>query len=345
LNNIYRGALIGCGYASRYHLNAWERIEDAEIVALSSRNRTNVEKRANEFSVPTVYTDYKKMLHTESLDFVDIATPPAVHLEMVREAAEQGLHVLCQKPIASTLSELREMIRICDKAGVTFIVNENGRFQPWYRKMKTLLEKKVIGRPFYANFTSRARMTLPTMDAGEQTSLFSKMPQLVLHELGVHFLDTLRYLFGEATDMFAQTRQISPHIAGEDLAMLMVQFGDIVATVDMSWASLPMWKAGSGGSWAEVRLEGEEGTLHLQKDGLLRLITDNGEESYPFTPDTELVGYQNAQQHFIDCLRSGADSEISGTATLKTMELVFGAYDAAAHSRIYKVGIDIDRLK
>lgn len=341
---VYRGALIGCGYASWFQLTAWSRIENVEIVALASRRRENAQRRAIEFNIPAIYTDYRQMLDAEALDFVDIATPPIVHLEMISEAAKRGLQVLCQKPIASTLAELREMIRICDEAGVTFIVNENGRFQPWYRQMKKLLDAGAIGRPFYANFTSRARMTLPTMDAGGQTDLFSKMSQLVLYELGVHFLDTLRYLFGEATSVYAQTRRISPHIAGEDLATLTLQIGEIVAAVDMSWVSLPAWEAGQGGSWAEVRLEGERGTLHLQKDGLLRLITDDGQEVYPFPLDSEVKGYQNAQQHFVDCLRSGAEAEISGTATLKTMELVFGAYDAAAHNRVYTVRDDIKRL-
>jgi hypothetical protein len=57
------------------------------------------------------------------------------------------------------------------------------------------------------------------------------------------------------------------------------------------------------------------------------------------------LGYQFAQQHFIDCLRSGDASETSGRETLKTMELVFGAYDSATHNRVYRVGQDLDRLE
>ena len=73
--------------------------------------------------------------------------------------------------------------------------------------------------------------------------------------------------------------------------------------------------------------------------------TDGGEERFQFPPDSAMRGYQATQQHFVDCLRSGAEPETSGPETLKTMELVFGAYDSAAHDRVYRVGHDLERLE
>ncbi|MFH1927367.1 MAG: Gfo/Idh/MocA family oxidoreductase [Chloroflexota bacterium] len=346
MSKIYRGALIGCGYASRFQLIAWARIEEAKIVAVSSRTREKAERRAAEFGVPAVYADYRKMLDAEALDFVDIATPPAPHLEMVSEAARRGLPILCQKPIAASLAELQEMIRVCHQAGVTFMVNENCRFQPWFRKMKTLLDAGAIGQPYYANFTSRARATLPIADFGVRP-WFAEMPRFVNYELGVHYLDTLRYLFGEAESVYAQMRRVSQYIEGEDLTTLMLKMGEVTAVVDMSWVSIPIWEdiGEKKVSWGECRIEGTEGTLHLDTGGLLRLITDEGEKRFPFPPNSEVLGYQGAQQHFIDCLRSGEESETSGSETVKTMELVFGAYDSAEHDRIYRVGNDLERLE
>jgi len=290
MSKVYHGALIGCGYASWFQLTAWSRIDEVEIVAVSNRTRSKAEQRAVEFNVPAVYSDYRKMLDTESLDFVDIATAPVVHLEMVTEAAKRGLPVLCQKPIASTLAELGEMMRICDEARVLFMVNENCRFQPWFRKMKALLDESVIGEPYYTNMTARARMSLPVMHAGGQTDLFMNMPRLVIYELGVHYLDTLRYLFGEADSIYAQMRQVSPHIVGEDLATLMVKMGGLTAVVDMSWASVPTTEVEEDVSWGEYRIEGTGGTFHLRQDGLLRLLTDEGEERFQFPPDSEVRG-------------------------------------------------------
>jgi predicted dehydrogenase len=124
----------------------------------------------------------------------------------------------------------------------------------------------------------------------------------------------------------------------------MLGIGELTAVVDVSWASIPTSEMTLHVSWGEYTVEGTGGTLHLRKDGLLRLITDTGEEKYQFPRDSILRGYQAAQQHFIDCLRTGAEPETSGPQTRKTMELVFGAYDSAEHDRVYRVGHDLARL-
>jgi predicted dehydrogenase len=346
----YRGGMIGGGYASGFQLEAWASIDGVEIVAIANRTVAKAQARAEEFGIPRVYADYRQMLERESLDFLDIATVPSVHLEMVTAVAQRGLPVLCQKPIASTLAELHEMIRICDEAGVRFVVNENGRFQPFWREIKALIDGGVIGRPFYANLTSRGRATLPTPDFGVRP-WFAEMPLFINYELGVHYLDTLRYLFGEAETVYAQMQRVSPQIAGEDLMTIVLELNGVTAVVDMSWASLPTEvrvteTQGRGtASWGLYRIEGELGTLHVDLDARLRVITDEGEEQTQFPANGELLGYQYAQQHFVDCLRTGAASETSGRETLKTMELVFGAYDSATHNRVYRVGQDLDRLE
>ncbi|NDJ87321.1 MAG: Gfo/Idh/MocA family oxidoreductase, partial [Chloroflexi bacterium] len=201
MNKHYRGALVGCGYASAFQLTAWSQIEGVEIVAVCSRTREKAERRAAEYGIPAVYQDYETMLDAETLDFVDIATPPATHLPMVRSAAERKLHVLCQKPIADTLAELREMIAICDAANVLFMVNENGRFQPYYRKARLLIKDGVIGKPYYANLTARKRLSLPELRFKQP--FFAQMPRLMIYEMGVHLLDTARALFGEASTVYA----------------------------------------------------------------------------------------------------------------------------------------------
>lgn len=339
-----RGALIGCGYASWFQLTAWSQIKDVEIVAVSSRSLENAQARAQEFNIGQVYTDYHAMLAQEQLDFVDIATPPDVHLEMIREGVGHGLHVLCQKPIAATLRELRTMIQVCDAADVVFMVNENGRFQPWFRKIRALLDQDAIGQPYYTNLTARYRMTLPEMDAGRRTGYFSHMPRLIVYELGTHYLDTLRYLFGEPQVLYARTLKISAAIAGEDLAAIMLSFDSSLAVIDMSWASMPTWGTHDTTSWGEYRIEGREGTIHLDVNGQMRVITGEAEQQHTFPANSEVLGYRAAQQHFVDCIRSGEEPETSGKQTLKTMELVLGAYYSAEAACEYRIGTNIDTL-
>lgn len=340
-----RGVLIGCGYASGFQLEAWRRIAGVDIVAVSSRNAESARKRAAEFEIPGVYTDYREMLDNEEFDFVDISTPPVVHLEMIGEAAQRGADVLCQKPIADSIAELYEMIALCDGAGVRLMVNENGRFQPWFRKIKQILDSGTLGAPFLSNFSYPARMTLPTLDAGEQTYLFSRMPRLVTYELGVHALDTLRYLFGEPASLYGLMSRVGQGISGEDVATLMLRFSGLQAIVELSWASLPTRAYGdAAASWGECRIDAEKGTLLLERNGLLHVIKDAETETIQFPLDGELLGYVGAQQHFVDCLLSGAPFETSGTETVKTMELVFGSYLSATENTVYCVEKDISQL-
>ncbi len=344
-SNTYTGAILGCGHVADFQLPAWRRVDGVEIVAAYNRTREKAERRASQYGIPRVYDDYRELLDTEKLDFVDIATPPPVHLEMVSEAAKRGIPVLCQKPIAATLGELRTMIARCEEAGVPFMVNENCRFQPWFRRMRRLIDDGTIGRLTYVNFTSRARITLPRMDVNRpQAALFTGMPRLVLFELGVHYLDTLRYLAGEGIHVWSRTEKLSDDVAGEDTATVMVSSDSVTAIIDLSWAAVPAWQEDKTVSWGECRVEGTEGTLHLRVDGLLRTITDKGVSTQQFPDDSEFRGYQATQQHFIDCLRRGTEPETSGRETLKTMELVLGAYDSAENERLYRVGVDVSRL-
>ena len=85
-------------------------------------------------------------------------------------------------------------------------------------------------------------------------------------------------------------------------------------------------------------------TGHLEQNGLLRIITDDDERRIRYPENSEFLMYQGALQHFVDCLITGREFETSGPETLKTMELVFGAYDSAENGRVYRVGADVGRL-
>jgi len=340
-----RGVLIGCGYASGHQLTAWANIPDVTIAAVASRTRASAENRAREFAIPEVYPDLPTMLKATEPDFVDIATPPNSHVELVEIAASHGVDILCQKPVAETLEELTHMIEVCEAAGVTFVVNENGRFQPWYRRIYELIHnERRLGELRSVEMESRAALTMPEPDFGDQP-FFATMERLILLELGVHHLDTLRYLLGEASTISATTRQVSPLILGEDEAIVVSDHNGVQATVDMSWARPPEGgKVANSESWASVRIEGSTGTLTLGYDGTLAINgTHSASDDWRGT-NGEQAGYQAMQQHFVGCLASGIEAETSGRETLKTMELVFGAYRSAETGHTYRVGGDIEAL-
>lgn len=325
-----KGGLIGCGYISRAQLQAWSEIDSAEIVAVCDLDIQKANERAQEFGIPRVYSDLNKMLDDGGLDFIDIATRPATHLQLVRSAVQHSLPVLCQKPLADTMSEAEDIVRMCKQAEVPLMVNENGRHQAWFRKIKELLEAGRLGVPQYARFESRWRASLPVPDF-EGQDYFIDMPLLYVFEMGVHSLDTARFLFGEADTIYAQTKRVSPHIKGEDTALVIANFGPLTWLMDGNFFSYtePLEHI----TWGPVRVEGTEGTVILEDNGSLILYGEQEPERWLFPQDTIAQSFAATQGHFIDCLQSGERFETSGEETLKTMALVFAAYKSSETGR------------
>jgi len=278
-----RGAVLGCGHISPFHLRAWARIEGVEIVALANRTLEKAQARAREFGVPLehVYSDYRELVERERLDFVDIATAPHIHREQAESAARHGLPVLCQKPLAPSLEDARAMAAACAAAGVLLSVNENWRWRSWYRELKRLMLEGTIGRPRYARIARHRNETLPRPD-GSLPELFVEQPytleldRLILFEWGIHLIDVLRFLFGEVRSVFARVDKVSPLVRGEDRAVVVLDLCGVTGVLDLSWATLDGEAAHS--RLEHVTIEGDDGTLELLpgEEDLLQVRTRAG---------------------------------------------------------------------
>jgi predicted dehydrogenase len=328
--------MIGAGAWSEVQLIAWAGVKNAAIVALCDRHPERRGPMVDRFSIPQAFDDLKTMLDEAEIDFVDICTRPYSHAALTRLAAERGLPVLCQKPFCTSLDEAREVVEFCDRAGVRLMVNENYRWQAWYRKAKEVIASGALGRPFLARIHKRSRMTLPRFEHNQ--AYMREMPRLIAYEMGVHYLDTFRYLFGEPETVFTRLHQVSPYVKGEDVQLTILGYENLSCVIESSWASVPV----PGLDRSEVtraivpprlEIDGSEGTLVLDCDGSLCLVTDSGRQEWRFTQDTVAESHIAAQQHFVDCLESGAQFETSGAETLKTMALVYACYRSAEEGR------------
>jgi len=345
-----RGALLGCGSIAPYHLRAWAQIEGVEIVALANRTVSKAEALAEEFAIPLgqVYGDYRQLLKHERLDFVDIATAPHVHREQVLAAAAHGVHVLCQKPLATSLDEALAMIRACETTGVRCVVNENWRWRRWYRELRHMLDQGVVGTPRYARFHSHTDTVLPRPHGGLPPLLTTQaytahMPHLILLEWGIHLVDVLRFLFGDVASVHARMERLSPLVRGEDLAVITLVFrSGVIGLVDISWAAhMPEERRLQRGNLDALLVEGDAGTIELDPyPGDLFIVTRPvGSERRParggLTPaEAYQESYVNAQRHFVHCLRTGQPAENEARDNLKTLAVVFAAYDSAAQDEV-----------
>jgi predicted dehydrogenase len=103
--------LIGTGWITPYHLKGYKALEDrVEIKAVADINRQKAKVIADELKVKFIFSDYKKLLKMEEINAVDISLPTHLHAEAVVAAAEEGKHILCEKPFATNVKECNEML-------------------------------------------------------------------------------------------------------------------------------------------------------------------------------------------------------------------------------------------
>jgi predicted dehydrogenase len=330
-------ALFGAGFWSQYQLSGWLETGGAECVAIYNRTLQRAQALADRFGIARVYDDPKALLAREQLDFVDICTSVETHAPLVALVAEHKLPVVCQKPMATTLEEAEQMVKICKDAGVPLLINENWRWQYPLRQLKAQLDAGTIGTVF------RARIhyvnSFPVFD---NQPFLKELEQFILTDIGSHILDVARFLFGEAKSLYATTCRVHPDIQGEDVATVMMVMGDkVTVTCEMSYASRTEIERFPE---TYVYIEGDRGFLELGPDFWIRETTPAGTCAKRHAPpryDWANPAYDLIHSSIVPCqanllahLQGQGAAETSGQDNLKTMQLVFGAYASAANGRV-----------
>jgi predicted dehydrogenase len=333
---MLRGAVIGTGFWSRFQIAAWKELPGVQIVAVCNRTRARAEEVAQLFQIPMVYDTAEELLEKEQLDFVDIITDVDTHAKFTLLAAEKGVNVICQKPMAPSLEEARKMVEVCAQKNINFFVHENFRWQAPIRTLKTALDSGVIGKPFKARVSFVS--AFPVFD---NQPFLAELEQFILTDVGSHVLDICRFLFGEAKSLYCLIKTVNPKIKGEDVAnVLMEMESGVHCYAEMSYASLLEREAFPQ---TLVLIEGEKGSLHLTNDFELKTTTRTGTTSQVIKPsfyawaDPE---YAVVHASIVDCNRDllnglqGGRSETTGEDNFKTVELVWAAYESAASGTI-----------
>jgi D-apiose dehydrogenase len=327
-----RFALFGTGFWSRYQLGGWSQTGEVECVAVYNRTRSKAEAVAAEFGIPSVYDDPATLLASEQLDFVDICTNVETHYPLTKLAAERGLAVVCQKPMATTLEEAEALVGVCKQAGVPLYINENWRWQYPIRQLKQKLDTGRIGQVFRARIDYRN--SFPVFD---NQPFLKEMEQFILTDIGSHILDTARFLFGDAQRLYCQTYRVHPDIKGEDVATVMLSTESGATVVcEMSYATK---REHDRFPETYVQIEGSRGFLELAPDYWIRETTQDGTIATRHQPprytwadpayDLVHSSIYPAQLNIARALKGLEPGETSGDDNLKTVQLVFGAYQSA----------------
>lgn len=262
-------AVIGLGYFSRFHQDAWAGLDGVRIVGVTDLDPARVAEASARLGVPG-FGDAAALLAATDPDIVDIVAPPPAHLDTIRLASRRGRIVICQKPFCRNLAEAEQATAVAEAAGADLAIHENFRFQPWYRTLKAFLDSGRMGRVWQCRFDLRpgdGRGAEAYMDLQPR---FRTMPKLLIHETAVHFVDLYRWLFGPIETVYADLRHLNPVVMGEDAGTLILGHAGGARTVFDGNRLADHVSDSPRRTMGEMLLEGEGGALTLDGMGRLR---------------------------------------------------------------------------
>jgi predicted dehydrogenase len=197
-NNVkpIKTAIFGTGFMGRVHLEAVRRLEFVEAVAIAGRNVEAARRLGAGFSIPTITTDYREVLHDPAIDAVHICTPNAQHFPMVKDALQAGKHVLCEKPLATTVEQAEELVSLAVRRGVRNCVCHNLRFYPMVQQMRAMREAGDLGEILVVQGTYFQDWLLYNTDWNWRVDAKTGGPLRCMADIGSHWFDLAEHVTG-----------------------------------------------------------------------------------------------------------------------------------------------------
>ncbi len=327
-----RFAMGGTGFWARYQLAGWRELPEAECVAVYGRSPAKARAFARDNKIASFYQDVETMLEKEHPDFLDVVTNVESHEQLARMGLARSVPVVCQKPLVASFPRAEALVRDFATAGVPLFVNENWRWQTPLREIKKIIERGTIGQIF------RARIDMISgFPVFANQPFLQELEQFILTDLGSHILDVVRFLFGEATSLYCQTRRTLSHIRGENVATVVLAMASgATVLVELAYAQNPLERECFPQTL--VFLEGTEGSVELRPDYWIHTTTKLGTVSVCCMPhhyEWADRAYDVVHSSIVPCQANilvglrGGRAETTGEDNLNTLKLVFASYDSA----------------
>jgi D-apiose dehydrogenase len=327
--------LFGAGFWAQYQLAAWQEVPGVKCVAICDSVEEKAAQLATRFGIKRIYTSPEDALKSGDIDFVDIVTPPATHSDLVRLVLSHHLPAISQKPVAERLEDAEALLSL----GGRVFVHENWRWQTPIRALKLAMDSGEIGDIFRV----KLRMTsgFPVFD--NQPNL-KNLTHFLLADIGVHVLDTARFLCGEAQSVYCHTQHIQPDVLGEDAGTVITKHGNTTVITELGYVQNFYEMDAFPETFALV--EGAKGSIALGLNSEIRITTKTGTRaifakpiSYPWANPA----YDVVHSSMVPCLENlllgvgGGEAETTLADNIQTMRLVEAAYQSAETGEVVRL--------
>lgn len=259
--------IIGLGYG-RAHIPAFQA-NGAEVVAVCQRDEATARAVADKYGVPGVYARWEDMLARAQPEIVVIATPPHLHKAIALEAFGGGAHVLCEKPLAMTAAEGREIVDAATRAGRVGMTGFNWRFPAAMQRFHAMVEAGHVGRPFHIGARWLGARWAEESAPGTWRMDRAQAGHGAMGDMGVHVIDLLRWNFGEIARVIADDGIAFPSRSapGVDRPADAEDFCTVIAELDSgARATFTVSRVARGANEQTVECYGANGGLTYRLD-------------------------------------------------------------------------------
>jgi len=262
MNNKIKVGIVGSKFAADFHADSYRRNPLVAITAMAAID--NLEPFARKWNIPRVYKDYREMFSREDIDLVSVCAPNFLHHDVVVAAARAGKHVFCEKPLATTAKDAREMLSVCQKAGVKLFYGEDWCFAPALNRAISVIKEGGVGRVLYVKAKECHNGTHSKFAKNKKTCGGGCLIHLAIHPIG-----WVLYLLANGgknpvVEVFAKCNgglndnYVHKQNSGEDFSVAIMKFaGGEHALIEGNYITV-------GGMEDKVEIYGAEGNIKAE---------------------------------------------------------------------------------
>jgi len=345
---LFGAAVFGCGGVSSGHFSAYGANPRARLIAAVDVRPELAQAAAEKWGARRWYSSVAEALADPEIQIADLCLPHHHHAPVAIAAATAGKHVFVEKPIANTLEEADAMIAACRHHGVLLMVDQTKRYQNRYRTLKRLLDAGYIGEPILVRAAYLQDITYAWQHMEPARLATYWKHDGVIAGIGIHVLDMLRWLIGEATEVQAiatTSDLIDPARKTEDTGIVTLRFANgCIGEATVSYV-LKDPRLASGWDVMPIEIFGRTGSIRMGWDDTITVTsgTIGGEagagvfQVHPTppvgAPRPPIEGMAGAIDHLLDCLTDGTQPLTHGEDARASLELVEAAYRSIEEGR------------
>jgi len=331
-----RIGIIGLGaIAQRSHIPNFASAPNAEIVAVCDPIEEKARLVAEKWAIPRVFFDYHELLAMKELDAVSVCVPNQYHADIVVDACNAGKHVLCEKPIATSLGDAQRMIDAAHENDVTLEIALFKTFNPKYEVAKAILEEGVIGDVL----TVRTKLGHAgpegwTPATGSWYFRKSESGMGALLDLGIKHISLIRWLLNDDA-VESVTGRVKTYVKTssevEDYAVALLNFhSGVCCILEASWCTIP--------TFSGTEIVGTKGTLFLDYPNTPIEVKLGARYQASFCPEVPEQGPRGNPFHrFVDSILAGKPLDVSAEEEKKSLEVAMAIYESSSSGSIIRL--------